>query len=61
MILSEEDRVKVVEGNGTDYNYKIHSAVLYIVIEVEDLLNLIWDTKTSVMIQLHPKLKVCIP
>ncbi|XP_039521923.1 mucin-2 isoform X5 [Pimephales promelas] len=57
MILSEEDRVKVVEGNGTDYNYKIHSAVLYIVIEVEDLLNLIWDTKTSVMIQLHPKLK----
>ncbi|XP_077066319.1 uncharacterized protein LOC143720620 [Siphateles boraxobius] len=57
MILSEEDGVKVVEGNGTDYRYKIHSAVLYIVIEVEDLLNLIWDTKTSVMIQLHPKLK----
>ncbi|XP_056095225.1 mucin-2-like [Rhinichthys klamathensis goyatoka] len=57
MILSEEDGVKVVESNGTDYRYKIHSVVLYMVIEVEDLLNLIWDTKTSVMIQLHPKLK----
>ncbi|XDV53251.1 hypothetical protein PO909_021807 [Leuciscus waleckii] len=57
MILTEEGGVKVVKGNGTDYRYKIHSAVLYVVIEVEDLLNLIWDTKTSVMIQLHPKLK----
>ncbi|ROL54622.1 Mucin-5B [Anabarilius grahami] len=57
LILSEEDGIKVVEGNGTDYKYQIHSAVLYVVIEVKGLLNLIWDHKTSVMIQLHHKLK----
>ncbi|KAK9952106.1 hypothetical protein ABG768_017964 [Culter alburnus] len=57
LILSKEDGIKVVEGNGTDYKYQIHSAVLYVVIEVKGLLNLIWDHKTSVMIQLHHKLK----
>ncbi|XP_067236755.1 mucin-2 [Chanodichthys erythropterus] len=57
LILSKEDGIKVVEGNGTDYKYQIHSAVLYVIIEVKGLLNLIWDHKTSVMIQLHHKLK----
>ncbi|XP_048013922.1 mucin-2-like isoform X2 [Megalobrama amblycephala] len=57
LILSKENGIKVVEGNGTDYKYQIHSAVLYVVIEVKGLLNLIWDHKTSVMIQLHHKLK----
>ncbi|XP_051740976.1 mucin-2 [Ctenopharyngodon idella] len=57
LILSKEGGIKVVEGNGTDYRYQIHSAVLYVVIEVKGLLNLIWDNKTSVMIQLHHKLK----
>uniref|UniRef100_A0A672NWX5 Mucin 5.1, oligomeric mucus/gel-forming n=1 Tax=Sinocyclocheilus grahami TaxID=75366 RepID=A0A672NWX5_SINGR len=49
----------VVESNGTEYRYKITSAGIYVVIEVEGLLNLIWDKKTSVMIQLNHKLKVC--
>ncbi|XP_058622663.1 mucin-2-like isoform X1 [Onychostoma macrolepis] len=57
MILSEEEDVKVVKSNGTEYRYKISSAGLYVVIEVEGLLNLIWDKKTSVMIQLNHKLK----
>lgn len=52
--------MKVVESNGTDYRYKISSAGIYVVIEVEGLLNLIWDKKTSVMIQLNHRLKVCI-
>lgn len=60
MILSEEEDVKVIESNGTEYRYQISSAGIYVVIEVEGLLNLIWDKKTSVMIQLNPKLKVCI-
>ncbi len=60
MILSEEEDVKVVESNGTEYRYKISSAGIYVVIEVEGLLNLIWDKKTSLMIQLNHKLKVCI-
>ncbi|XP_073687675.1 uncharacterized protein [Garra rufa] len=57
MILSEEGDVKVVESNGTTYRYQISSAGIYVVIEVEGLLNLIWDKKTSVMIQLSHKLK----
>nr|XP_021326285.1 mucin-2-like isoform X1 [Danio rerio] len=57
MILSEDDGVKVVEGNGTEYKYQINYGGIYVVIEIEGLLNLIWDEKTSVMIQLHPKLK----
>ncbi|XP_043083626.1 mucin-2 [Puntigrus tetrazona] len=57
MILSEEEDVKVVESNGIEYRYKITSAGIYVVIEVEGLLNLIWDKKTSVMIQLNHKLK----
>lgn len=59
-ITLSEDGVKVVEGNGTDYEYQIYSAGIYIVTEVKGLLNLIWDNKTSLMLQLHPKLKVCI-
>ncbi|XP_056095226.1 mucin-2-like [Rhinichthys klamathensis goyatoka] len=56
-ILLSEDGVNVVETNGTDYQYQIHSAGIYIVTEVKGLLNLIWDNKTSLMLQLHPKLK----
>ncbi|XP_042608509.1 mucin-2-like [Cyprinus carpio] len=57
MILSEEEDVKVIESNGTEYRYQISSAGIYVVIEVEGLLNLIWDKKTSVMIQLNQILK----
>ncbi len=60
MILSEENGFKVVESNGTDYQYQIHTAGIYSVIEVKGLLNLIWDNKTSLMLQLHPKLKVSV-
>lgn len=60
MILSEETGIKVVESNGTDYQYQIHTAGIYNVIEVKGLLNLIWDNKTSLMLQLHPKFKVGI-
>ncbi len=60
-IFLSEDGVKVVESNGTDYQYQIHSAGIYIVTEVKGLLNLIWDNKTSLMLQLDPKYKVCIP
>ncbi|XP_057185196.1 mucin-2-like [Triplophysa rosa] len=60
-VILSEDGVKVVEGNGTEYRYQIYSAGIYTVIEVEQLLNLIWDGKTSLMLQLHPNLqgKVC--
>ncbi|XP_056596652.1 mucin-2-like [Triplophysa dalaica] len=57
VILSEDDEIKVVEGNGTEYRYQIYSAGIYTVIEVRMLLNLIWDGKTSLMLQLHPNLK----
>ncbi|XP_043084733.1 mucin-2 [Puntigrus tetrazona] len=56
-ILLSEDGVKVLEGNGTDYQYQIHSAGIYIVTEVKGLLNLIWDNKTSLMLQVDPKFK----
>ncbi|XP_067292702.1 mucin-2 [Pseudorasbora parva] len=52
-----EDGVKIIKNNDTDYEYEIHSAGIYIVTEVKGLLNLIWDNKTSLMLQLHPKLK----
>ncbi|TRY87244.1 hypothetical protein DNTS_031751, partial [Danionella cerebrum] len=55
--LTEDKGIQVVEGNGTDYQYQIHSAGLYSVIEVKGLLNLIWDGKTSLMLQLHPEFK----
>ncbi|XP_059391926.1 mucin-2-like [Carassius carassius] len=57
MILSEEEDVKVIESIGTEYRYQISSAGIYVVIEVEGLLNLIWDKKTSVMIQINNELK----
>uniref|UniRef100_A0A9J7XSW5 Uncharacterized protein n=1 Tax=Cyprinus carpio carpio TaxID=630221 RepID=A0A9J7XSW5_CYPCA len=56
LFFGEED-VKVIESNGTEYRYQISSAGIYVVIEVEGLLNLIWDKKTSVMIQLNQILK----
>nr|XP_021326445.1 mucin-2-like isoform X1 [Danio rerio] len=52
-----EDGVKVLESSNTEYKYQIHSAGIYIVVEVQGLLNLIWDKKTSVILQLHPNLK----
>ncbi|XDV53263.1 hypothetical protein PO909_021818 [Leuciscus waleckii] len=52
-----EDGVKIIKNNDTDYEYQIYSAGIYIVTEVKGLFNLIWDNKTSVMLQLHPKLK----
>ncbi|XP_051545276.1 mucin-2-like [Myxocyprinus asiaticus] len=55
IILSEEKGV-IVESNKTD-QYKIRSAGIYIIIEVRNLLNLIWDNKTSLMLQLHTNLK----
>uniref|UniRef100_A0A672KZ58 VWFD domain-containing protein n=1 Tax=Sinocyclocheilus grahami TaxID=75366 RepID=A0A672KZ58_SINGR len=51
-----EDEVKVI-GNDTDYQYQIHTAGIYIVTEVKGLLNLIWDNKTSLMLQLDQKFK----
>uniref|UniRef100_A0A673HZF1 VWFD domain-containing protein n=1 Tax=Sinocyclocheilus rhinocerous TaxID=307959 RepID=A0A673HZF1_9TELE len=51
-----EDEVKVI-GNDTDYQYQIHTAGIYIVTAVKGLLNLIWDNKTSLMLQLDPKFK----
>ncbi|RXN22579.1 mucin-2-like isoform X5 [Labeo rohita] len=57
MILSEANGIKVVESNGTDYQYRIHTAGIYNVIEIKGLLNLLWDNKTSLMIQLHSKFK----
>lgn len=56
-----EDGVKIIKNNDTDSEYQIHSAGIYIVTEVKGLFNLIWDNKTSLMLQLNPKLKVCIP
>ncbi|KAL1247267.1 hypothetical protein QQF64_022643 [Cirrhinus molitorella] len=57
LMLSEENGIKVVKSNGTDYQYRIHTAGIYSVIEVKGLLNLLWDNKTSLMVQLHPKFK----
>ncbi|KAF4094913.1 hypothetical protein G5714_023991 [Onychostoma macrolepis] len=52
-----EDGVKVVESNCTDGQYQIYTAGIYIITEVKGLLNLIWDNKTSLIVQLHPKFK----
>uniref|UniRef100_A0A672NKM8 VWFD domain-containing protein n=2 Tax=Sinocyclocheilus grahami TaxID=75366 RepID=A0A672NKM8_SINGR len=57
MIHLSEDGVKVVESNGTDSQYQIYTAGIHIITEVKGLLNLIWDNKTSLMVQLHPKFK----
>ncbi len=60
MIHLSEDGVKVVKSNGTDGQYQIYTAGIYIITEVKGILNLIWDNKTSLMVQLHPKFKVSI-
>nr|XP_055049039.1 mucin-5AC [Misgurnus anguillicaudatus] len=57
VVLSEVDGVKVVETNGTDYQYQVNTVGMYTIIEIKKLLNLIWDGKTTLMLQLHPSLK----
>lgn len=60
MIHLSEDGVKVVKSNGTDGEYQIYTAGIYIITEVKGFFNLIWDNKTSLTVQLHPKFKVSI-
>ncbi|XP_067236748.1 mucin-2 [Chanodichthys erythropterus] len=55
--LSEDGVKKITESNDTESKYQIHFVGLYIIIEVKGLLNLIWDNKTTLMLQLDPKLK----
>ncbi|XP_053496889.1 mucin-2 [Ictalurus furcatus] len=57
LLLSEENIKSVHYDNGTEIPYKIHSVGIYLVIEAENSLTLIWDKKTSLMVKLGPSFK----
>ncbi|KAM7396829.1 hypothetical protein PAMP_019839 [Pampus punctatissimus] len=61
IVLSEENIRVIKQSNGTDIPYQVHTIGIYLVIEANNGLVLIWNKKTIVMIQLSStfKGKVC--
>ncbi|KAM6960634.1 mucin-5B-like [Aplochiton taeniatus] len=58
IVLSEETIKVVKQSNGVDpIPYKVHTIGIYLVIEAENGLVLIWDKKTSLIIRLSSVLK----
>ncbi|XP_041650556.1 mucin-5AC-like [Cheilinus undulatus] len=61
IVLSEEDIKVIKQSKGDDIPYKVHTSGMYLVIEAENGLVLIWNKKTTLMIKLSSdfKGKVC--
>lgn len=58
MVLSEENIRVIKQNNMMDIPYQVHSIGIYLVIEANNGLVLIWNKKTTLMIKLSPKFKV---
>lgn len=58
LVLSEENIRVIKQSNGVDIPYKVHTIGLYLVIEAQNGLVLIWNKKTTIMIKLGPTFKV---
>ncbi|XP_043826511.1 mucin-5B [Dromiciops gliroides] len=57
-LIFNEGTVKVVErGTGEEVSYKIHSRGIYMVLETEVGVVLMWDRKTSIFIKLQQRYK----
>lgn len=54
LLLSEKAITSVHHDNGTEIPYKLHSLGIYLVIEANNNLVLLWDKKTSLRIKLGP-------
>ncbi|XP_073327911.1 mucin-2-like [Pagrus major] len=61
IVLSEENVKVIKQSKGVDIPYQVHSLGIYLVIEAENGLILIWNKKTTLMIKLSStfKGKVC--
>uniref|UniRef100_A0A8C9X9K9 VWFD domain-containing protein n=1 Tax=Sander lucioperca TaxID=283035 RepID=A0A8C9X9K9_SANLU len=61
IVLSEENVRVIKQSQGVDIPYKVHTMGIYLVIEAKNGLVLIWNKKTTLMIQLKStfKGKVC--
>uniref|UniRef100_A0A3Q1I7Z7 VWFD domain-containing protein n=1 Tax=Anabas testudineus TaxID=64144 RepID=A0A3Q1I7Z7_ANATE len=57
IVLSEEDVRVIKQGTGVDIPYHINTMGIYLVIEAKNGLVLIWDRRTTLMIQLSPTFK----
>ncbi|XP_061102940.1 mucin-5AC-like [Conger conger] len=57
LILTEGNYQVIQRGKGEQVPYRIHTMGIYLVIEANNGLILIWDKKTSVFIKLSPKFK----
>ncbi|TFK08675.1 antigen KI-67 [Platysternon megacephalum] len=59
LILSEEHLEVVERENGRQMPYQVRYMGMYLVIETNNGLILMWDKKTSIFIKLSPDFKVC--
>ncbi|XP_056138441.1 mucin-2 [Lampris incognitus] len=61
IVLAEENIKVIKQTSGADVLYKVHTIGIYLVIEAENGVILIWDRKTTLMIKLSAafKGKVC--
>ncbi|XP_064194054.1 mucin-5AC-like [Anguilla rostrata] len=57
LILTEGNYQVIQRGEGVQVPYHIHTKGIYLVIEANNGLILIWDKKTSIFIKLGPKFK----
>ncbi|XP_054475429.1 mucin-5B-like [Anoplopoma fimbria] len=61
IVLSEENVRVIKQKKGVDIPFKVHTMGIYLVIEANNGLVLIWNKKTTIMIKLKPtfKGKIC--
>ena len=58
-ILLSDEKIKVLkQSQEADILYQVHSIGIYLVIEAQNGLILIWNKKTTLMIKLSPTYKV---
>ena len=58
IVLSEENVRVIKQSKGVDIPYQVHTMGIYLVIEAKNGLVLIWNKKTTLMIQLKSTFKV---
>lgn len=58
-MLSDETIKVTKQSKEVDIPYQVHSIGIYLVIEAQNGLILIWNKRTTVMIKLSPTYKVC--
>lgn len=53
-----DEKFQVKRGEGEDIPYKVHTVGLYLVVEAQNGLVLMWNKKTTLMIKLSSELEV---